>query len=162
MSATNRGSIREPHDFYATPHESYRCLEPFIPRDGSIWEPAEGDGRIVSWLRHQLGIDTHGGDLQKGYNFLGDEDWHHCIITNPPYSLAFEFCQHAVKRAGHVFLLLRLNFLASKKRREWFKENEPAALIVLSERPSFTGSGTDATDYAWFYWGHKQRGIFHV
>ncbi len=34
-------------------------------------------------------------------------------------------------------LLLRLNWLASQKRREWFKTHEPSALFVLSERPSF-------------------------
>lgn len=162
MSATNRGSIREPYDFYATPHESYKCLEPFIPRDGAIWEPACGDRRIIDWLRHLLGVESDGGDIQQGYDFLKDLDIHNCILTNPPYSLAFEFCQHAVKHSRQVFLLLRLNFLASKKRREWFKAHEPSALIVLSERPSFTGSGTDATDYAWFYWGNRHRGIFHV
>jgi len=30
-------------------------------------------------------------------------------------------------------------------------------MFVLSKRPSFTGKGTDATDYAWFVWDKTDR-----
>ena len=36
-------------------------------------------------------------------------------------------------------------------------ENTPTALHVLSKRPSFTGKGTDATDYAWYVWDKTER-----
>jgi len=38
-------------------------------------------------------------------------------------------------------------------------------LHVISKRPSFTGGGTDATEYAWFIWDNTdriERGIFHT
>jgi len=57
-------------------------------------------------------------------------------------------------------MLLRLNFLASRKRHGWWNLHRPSALFVLSQRPSFTEDGqTDATDYAWFYWGAFHSGI---
>jgi predicted Zn-ribbon and HTH transcriptional regulator len=39
-----------------------------------------------------------------------------------------------------TFMLLRLNFLGSKERKEWWKKREPNALFVLSERPNFVVS----------------------
>lgn len=77
------------------------------------------------------------------------------VIMNPPYSRALEFVKRAlsiVKRGGTVAALLRISFLASKGRREFLRKHMPDA-FVLSRRPSFTGGGTDACDYAWFVWG---------
>ena len=165
MSATNRGSVRNAQDFYATPKEAFDPMLPFIKRVAEVvQEPACGDGRLVVWM-NQYGIKAYGSDLNGGFDFLADQRRHQTVVTNPPFSLAFEFCQHAVEHADHVFLLLRLNFLASIKRREWFKLNEPDALFVLSERPSFTPDGkTDATDYAWYFWSNNPpfKGIFHL
>jgi hypothetical protein len=60
-------------------------------------------------------------------------------------------------------MLLRLNFLGAQRRRDWWKAHEPAALFVLSARPSFTQDGkTDATDYAWFAWTNRYKGIYHL
>lgn len=47
--------------------------------------------------------------------------------------------------------LLRLNWLASQKRAFWLRKNTPS-VYVLPKRPSFTGKGTDATDYCWAVW----------
>lgn len=181
MSATNRGATRNERDFYATPEEAFKPLIPFLPKEWSYWEPACGDGRLIRWMREE-GLNADGADLEPavdGYpkvDFLKDETFRDCIISNPPFSLAHEFCDHAIKHSNHVFMLLRLNFLASLKRRDWFKENEPTALFVLSKRPSFTNNGkTDATDYAWIMWhsllqgvapkdhkGIAYRGIYHL
>lgn len=162
MSATNRGAVRRESDFYATPLSAFTPLLPYLDELKNHWEPAWGDGRLVKEMK-RVGIEAFGADANCGVDFLKDEERRQCIITNPPYSLAFEFCQHAVAHANEVFMLLRLNFLASKKRREWFKVNEPSALFVLSERPCFTDDGkTDATEYAWFYWGNRHKGIIHL
>jgi hypothetical protein len=162
MSATNRGTIRQPQDLYPTPLESFLPLLPFIPEDGPVWEPAAGDFRLVKAMR-EYELDAAGTDLiPDGQDFLEDRTPRFCIVTNPPYSLAFEFCQHAVEQAKHTFLLLRLNFLASVKRKAWFCQHEPDALFVLSKRPSFVSGGTDSADYAWFYWGPKWTGIRHL
>lgn len=177
MSATNRGAIRNHADFYPTPLESFTPLIPYIKQtcddQSLIWEPACGDGRLV---RAMLGADLNavGSDIREVPNhpsLLGGRDFTNgspvttCvthIVTNPPFSLALPFIVHSLRHARHVFMLLRLNFLGSQKRRTFWRANEPSALFVLSERPSFTGSGTDATDYAWFYWGETHSGIFHL
>ncbi len=163
MSATKRGAKRHEADFYATPEPAFEPLLPFLQlMPGDIWEPACGDGRLINWMRN-AGITAGGTDLARGVNFLDSEMPHGCIITNPPFSLALEFCDHAIKRAPNVFMLLRLNFLASRKRRDWWNTHKPDALFVLSERPSFTDNGkTDATDYAWFYWGKIHKGFYFL
>lgn len=161
MSATNRGAIRNASDFYPTPLSAFEPLIKYLPKDRVYWEPACGDGRLVKALKDS-NIVASGNDIINDYDFLSDMTDHDIIITNPPFSLAFEFCRHAVNNAKEIYLLLRLNFLASKKRKAWFQKNEPSALFVLSERPSFTGHGTDATDYAWIAWGSEIKGIIHL
>lgn len=158
MSATNRGAVRNASDFYATPKGAFDPILPFIAQvSANVWEPACGDGRLIKWMNESGKILADGSDINAKIsptNFLTDSQYRECIVTNPPFSLAFNFCQHGVHFSEHLFLLLRLNFLASGKRKVWFIENEPDALFVLSSRPSFTPDGkTDATDYAWYYWG---------
>lgn len=164
MSATNRGTKRREADYYATPEAAFRPLLPYLHRtcerdDLEVWEPACGDGRLLEWM-NEYGIESDGSDLSKSYDFLKDGKARGVIVTNPPFSLALEFCDHAIAHSPNVFMLLRLNFLASEKRHEWWKLHKPSALFVLSKRPSFTEDGqTDATDYAWFYWGKLHQGI---
>jgi len=57
-------------------------------------------------------------------------------------------------------MLLRLAFLESKKRKPFWDKHPVTQLYVLSERPSFTNKGTDATAYAWFIWSkHREPKI---
>lgn len=76
------------------------------------------------------------------------------IVGNPPYGDAKRHCEHAIKNARKgVAFLLRLGFLASAQRSEFWKQNQPTRVIVLSKRPSFTGDGkTDGSEYAFFVW----------
>ena len=157
----SKNLVRQHRDFYPTPLVAFTPLLPYIPEDLIIWEPACGDRRLIKVLLAN-GFTANGSDFSLGYDFLSEYRRFDAIITNPPFSLAFQFVRRSVKLADHVFLLLRLNFLASQKRADWFKKNEPSALFVLINRPSFTGGGTDMTDYAWFYWGAAWKGIFHI
>lgn len=167
MSATNRGAKRALADFYATPEESFLPLLQYLPMDSVFWEPALGDGRLVRLLRNS-GRDAGGADLHpmkpgaEPVDFLRDPTQRDFIITNPPFSLAKEFVTHAVNHSRETVLLLRLNFLGSKKRRTWWRDYKPNALFVLSDRPDFTGEGGDACDYAWFYWGRRWQGIYFL
>lgn len=88
------------------------------------------------------------------------------VITNPPYSLAQEFVSKALLECstqhGTVCMLLRLNWLASK-RRAYFHKDHPSDVYVLSKRPSFTADGaTDATEYAWFVWGPGRGNRWYI
>lgn len=164
MSSTNRGAIRREADFYATPEAAFKPLLAFLPMDKALlyWEPACGDRRLIQWIYEAGGL-ADGKDLRTdGVDFLKDETPRTFIITNPPFSLAQEFCDHALKHANEVMMLLRLNFLGAQKRADWWRKNEPAALFILSKRPDFTGGGGDSCEYAWFYWGHRFTGIHHL
>lgn len=161
MSSTNRGAVRNPADFYATPEAAFKPLLPYLPVTPDYWEPACGDRRLIWWLQDS-GRTADGDDLNTGYDFLKDQERRAFIITNPPFSLAHEFCQHALAYAEEVALLLRLNFLGSQKRRDWWRANEPTALFILSKRPDFTGGGGDSCEYAWFVWSARFNGLHHL
>ncbi len=82
------------------------------------------------------------------------------IITNPPFSLAKEFlekCFEISDEDTEIIMLLRLAYLESKKRHDFWQKHPVKQLYVLSDRPSFTGQGTDATAYAWFVWSNKEQ-----
>jgi len=168
MSSTHRGAKRAAADLYSTPIESFDVLQPYLPNGDGVkfWEPACGDGRLVRRLR-EWGRKAGGADITppagfRTADFLQDNTRRDFIITNPPFSLALPFCEHALDRGREVMLLLRLNFLGSQKRREWWRVNEPSAVFVLSDRPDFTGGGGDSCEYAWFYWGRRWTGIRHL
>lgn len=87
------------------------------------------------------------GDISTGQNFsthtyAGPYD---LIITNPPYSLAL-CAPH-----GAVVMLLRVNWLGGQERAPWMRLHTPS-LYVSPRRPSFTGAGSAATEYAWMTW----------
>ncbi len=164
MSSTNRGADRNIRDYYGTPAHAYQLLDPLLPRDVCFWEPACGDGRIITWLR-STGRSADGGDIEPQHvefsaiNFLHDETRREFIITNPPFSAGIEFVDHAVQVSPEVLMLLPLNFAGSKRRHHWFRAHPPAAQFILSERPDFTGAGGDSIDYAWWYWGPRYTGM---
>ena len=54
-------------------------------------------------------------------------------------------------------MLLRTAFLESKKRYDFWQRHPVSKLYVLSQRPSFTGKGTDATSYSWFIWDNSDK-----
>jgi hypothetical protein len=77
-------------------------------------------------------------------------------ITNPPYMFAAEFIAASFRMSRITVMLLRLPFLASAQRAEFMQKNAPD-VYVMPNRPSFTGGGTDATDYAWLVWPQQNR-----
>lgn len=82
------------------------------------------------------------------------------IIGNPPYSLAMEFinkCFEIADQDTEIIMLLRTAFLESKKRYDFWQEHPLNGLYVLSQRPSFTGKGTDATSYSFFIWNNSGK-----
>jgi hypothetical protein len=177
MSATNRGGQRNPADYYATPAWCVRALlDAWRPPRGIWCDPCAGDGAIIraagtgTWTACELREECR-ADLEQlrargvviDYtigDFLGGEHPVHrpdVIITNPPYCLAREFISASLEYAhSAVAMLLRLNFLGSSSKRLHLFRRMPD-VYVLSKRPSFTGGGTDACEYAWFVW-RKDKG----
>lgn len=160
MSATNRGSQREVYDRYLTPEHAVMSLLDNHPIVYPALECSTGYGSIQQHLDPDLtwGIDIDPEvepDQVCNYlktNFKGK---YNTIITNPPYSEAIDFIKKALKDVmpgGQVIFLLRINFLGSLTRQNFWKMHPPSHMYVLSKRPSFMKKGTDATEYAWFVW----------
>lgn len=80
----------------------------------------------------------------------------HVIITNPPFNCAMDIIKKAlndVEDDGYVIMLLRLNFLETKARKEFFDNYMPKYIFVHHKRMSFIeGGGTDSVAYAHFVW----------
>lgn len=155
--------IRDNHtDYYPTPEWCYNNLDIDYSLFNTALEPCAGDGRIFEFLLDK-GLDTDFCEITEGIDFFEYSKKVDLILTNPPFSLAQEFIEHSLSIADTVIMLLRINFLGSQKRLDFWRKYPPTALHILSKRPSFTGKGTDATDYAWFVWDKSnklEKGLF--
>lgn len=175
MSAAGRGAARDPLDRYYTPEWCVdRLLEAVtLPCAGRWLEPAAGGGAIVRACDRILGprdwtlIDADPGAAGGAIHadFLAWEPppraRYRVAITNPPYRHAFAFARKMHDLADVSVMLVRLGWLASGERAPWLRQHVPD-VYVLPNRPSFTGGGTDSSDYAWVVWGRSLGGHFGV
>ena len=178
ISATNRGSKRVEADFYATPLSViHNFLNHYDLKDGAILEPSAGNGNFIKAIRerernkHKITALEIRSEEFNNLNAISDKviigdflnlqikDNFKTIIGNPPYSLALEFLEKCFEIANEdtdIIMLLRTAFLESKKRYEFWQKHPLSELYVLSQRPSFTGKGTDATSYSFFVWNNSK------
>lgn len=121
MSTGNRvHSIKDRgDDLYQTPPVAVRALLQVEHVPDIVWEPCCGPGAIVNELRasgrtviaHDL-VPWGCPDSAAGRDFLMEwESAAPCVVTNPPFKLAEEFVEHAVKLCPEVYMLLRVAFL---------------------------------------------------
>jgi hypothetical protein len=96
-----------------------------------------------------------------GVDFLQQSTVDCDIITNPPYKIALEIVQHALEivTPNHkIAMLLKIQFLESKRRRLLFDEYPPKYVYVFSERITcakngdFENTQSSAMCYAWYIW----------
>lgn len=166
--ATHRRTAESGPDFYSTPAWGTRALlarESFV---GSIIEPCCGSGEMSEVLK-ETGLPIHSWDLyDRGYGQIGIDfleaktSFVDNIITNPPFSLAEEMLEVALKLASRkVCFLLRTAFLEGSGRyRRLYSKNPPSRIHVFSERLSMYPSGHNqenggTTCYAWFVWDRE-------
>lgn len=160
---------RASNDYYATEPRAVTLLmevEQFAP---AIWECACGEGHLSKELE-KAGYQVYSTDLiDRGYGGVQDFLQSNAppfpgfdIITNPPYSKAAEFVDHAMEiiDPGHkVAMFLKLQFLEGKQRRELFKKWPPKTVYVSSSRLHCAKNGdferygkSNAIAYAWYVW----------
>lgn len=152
-----------------------------------MWvEPGAGNGAIiravnarvsgVSWYAIEKREEERGNLVAANAtpcigDFLSDETRApgfspRVVIGNPPFALAMEFIDRAMKvyPDASIAFVLRLNFAGSAGRARFMRDSKPS-VYVLPNRPSFTPSGkTDSIEYAWFVWDQNQlnQGKFRV
>lgn len=151
---------RRAWDFYPTPPECTIALLDFLQMHGLIsvsdvvWEPACGEGAIVSVLEGR-GMQVLATDIQHGVDFLeSKEDDRYCnwIITNPPFSKAQEFILRCIREDRPFALLLKSQFWHAKSRYSTFVSHPPAFVLPLCWRADFTGEGKSLIDVCWCVW----------
>jgi hypothetical protein len=171
---------REPADsldFFPTPLWATRALieDVLRPRDMMrdwmhAWESAAGEGHMAEVLTESFKIvyasDVH--DYGRGYrvgSFVGQgldviddiaADW---IITNPPFNLAVQFAERAIREAyvGTALLVRSCWAEGADRYRLLFKNHPPTHIAQFCERvPMVKGrwdpTASTATSYAWFIW----------
>lgn len=160
MSSHNRnlpGNERRARDAYMTPPGAVKGLLHRLHHNAlhgkRVLEPCCGDGSITTTFAH-FSLPIVGRDLTTGHDFLKpvDEPTWDLIITNPPFYLAQPMAVRAFKSARTVIFLQRVNWLGSATRYNFWRTYPLSHMYVLTPRPSFTGRGTDSTEYAWFIW----------
>lgn len=188
---TATDAVRGP-DFYASP---YAALPPLLVAEGKrlpkvLWEPSCGNGALVLPLRNR-GFEVTATDLHDwgcpeshgGVDFIsavadryspgqfGDSQirpWG--IVTNPPFGDVEEYVERAVGLSPYVALLLRLAFLESEGRMNWFPHVGLRRIHIISERlPMMHRHGYDGPKlsnagmcFAWFIFEKHKRPALQV
>jgi len=146
---------------------------------GGIWDPSAGRGAILQAIktadpaRDVMGTDLHKytrlpgtatAGMISGKDFLETLTMpgiaRH-IVMNPPYADAEKHVRHAlglIKTSGVVASLMRLNFIAAKKRKDLLPFLHKVVICgrlkmlpMGVEDKGFSGS----VDFAWFIFGTK-------
>lgn len=158
-------------DLYETPQIAIDALLANANVPSFVWEPACGPGAIVRALsasgrtvfRSDIRDYGLGNPIQ---DFLTAEvSMAECIVTNPPYKDAQAFVQKARNLCPRVFMLLRLAFLESERRRVILDTGDLAKVMVFRKRlPMMHRDGWDgprsssAIAFAWFEWNRDHTG----
>jgi len=170
-STSSRG-----HDVYETPPVAVRALLAVEHLPKFIWEPACGPGAIVDALR-AAGHAVLGSDLadfgnrrhiyrRNFFAVIEAPKGTQAIVTNPPYTLAAEFVEHALALCPRVYMLLRLAFLEGSRRSNVLDNAGLRRVYVFRNRlPMMHRAGwngkrisASAIAFAWFCWDTEHRG----
>lgn len=148
---------RQENDYYPTP---ITCVDPLLvlidwKKVQTFLEPCRGVARSIYDRIPLAEEQKQWAELSEGVDYLATEFQPVDLeVTNPPFSIALEFLKKSLTESRCVCYLLRLSFLGSQERAIFWKENRPTHLFILSKRPSFTGNGTDNSEYMWVCWDH--------
>jgi len=121
-----------------TPPYALEPLLPYVPNGATIWEPAAGKGNLVRALRSR-GHSVIATDLDIGVDFF------HCdpppvwdmIITNPPYSLKYEWLARCYALGKPFALLVPIDTLAATSALRLFMRYGHEQLLLHGPRVCF-------------------------
>jgi hypothetical protein len=157
------------NDLYETAEAATLALLAVEPLPPTILEPACGRGAISKVLRRAGHTVLENDIVDYGLGQDGVQDFLNfkpgptaeidAVVTNPPYRLAQQFVRHALNLCPHVFMLLRLTFYESERRKDVL---EGAGLIrvhvfrnrlPMMHRDGWTGNrASNSVAFAWYVW----------
>ena len=171
-----RGRVE--NDYYATPPESTQALLNVLELNGTILEPACGEGHISEVLKSNYpNSEVISTDLiDRGYGEGGINFLEHTynrtftnVITNPPFKYMREFVEKALEISDEkVMMFGKIQFLEGKGRKEFLKNSPLKYVYVFSERqnPLRNGKSVDGNGkkwsstmcFAWYVWEKGYQG----
>lgn len=160
QSIAGFSNTREPSDHYPTPDIAVKQLLERETFDGKVWEPCCGEGNIAKFFPGCMASDIRGGNIygEQYIDFLKEYRNVDHIVTNPPYSLAQKFVEHALACADKkVAMLCKLAFLEGAARHKLFQTHPPKTVYVFSKRLPLTKANdkrkqSSMIPFAWFVW----------
>ena len=171
-----RGRVE--NDYYATPPETTQSLLNVLELNGSILEPACGEGHISEVLKNNYpSSEIVSTDLiDRGYGRGGINFLEHTydrtftnVITNPPFKYMREFVEKALEISDEkVMMFGKIQFLEGKGRKEFLMNSPLKYVYVFSERqnPLRNGESVDENGkkwsstmcFAWYVWEKGYQG----
>lgn len=166
---------RETNDYYATEPKAATLLMQLEELSPLIWECACGEGHLAKEFE-KAGYKVYATDLiDRGFGYVTDfltttapPTPGFDVVTNPPYSKAQEFVEHALEileNGRKVAMFLKIQFLEGKARRKLFDEQPPKVIYVSTGRLKCAMNGdferyakSNAICYAWFIWEKGYKG----
>jgi len=158
--ANRQGDLKKSNGFDRCQTPAY-ALDPLLPHlrnDWIIWEPAAGEGNIVNALKAH-GHGVIGTDILEGKNFF---EWvparWNCVVTNPPYSIKYEWLEHCYDLGKPFALLLPVETLGAATAQRLF-DKHGFEIMFLNRRVNFKmpnkGYAGSAAQFpvAWFTYG---------
>ena len=171
FSANNATGKRKKSDFYETPYTLTRKFldVEYFNKNSTVCEPACGGGAITRVLKEHWEDDKVTAYDQET-NFLWETGEYDYIVTNPPFSIAFEFIQRAKLVAKSKFaFLLPLSYLHNKKRFDEIYSDRTYGLekVYVFTRYPMLGEAlredgkynTGMMVYAWYVWTNGYSGL---
>lgn len=159
--ANRAGDLYVPRGYDAcqTPPYAIDPLLPYLPMEWTIWEPACGEGLLVEAF-YDADRRCIGTDILTGKNFFEyapPAPWH-CLVTNPPYSIKYEWLERCYKLRRPFALLLPVETLGASTAQTQFRTHG-LEVLFLDRRVNFKmpnkgweGGGAQFP-VAWFTWG---------
>jgi hypothetical protein len=161
-------------DVQYTPQALADTLVRLLPRRdlATALEPHAGGGAFVRALQgvgaHVVAFDVDStaqglidADSEATCDFLKINPLNvgkylDAVVGNPPFSNAEDHIRHALAVSGrHVAFLLRVGFLCSARRVEFWREYPCANVWPIAQRPK---EWQAAYDYAFFHWDLEHAG----
>lgn len=139
------------------------AVEPlFTYLDGKfIWEPACGRGNLVAAMRpFAYGItatDILNGEHQDFFTIDSRLFYWEVLVTNPPYSIKYDWLEHCYELGKPFALLMPVEMLGAQKAQKMFVKHG-IELLFLPRRVNFdmpekgySGGGAQFP-VAWYCW----------
>lgn len=124
------------YDQCQTPPYALTPLLPFLHPSSKIWEPACGEGSLVTAMK-EAGLQVQGTDWLTGHDYFEYEpdDWD-LSITNPPYSLKYKWLERSYELRKPFALLVPLEMLGAASCQRLIKIND-FRVMLLDKRVNF-------------------------